>query len=195
MGHRLRARRRWAKPAAVPALVAEFRRASEHPCGYKWAVGAALACVADEGAWEDMVALVCDPRHGHARQMLVAAVGRMRRPRADDVLLALLSDGDAEVVEQAALALGRRNAPRAAGHLAALRAHEDRRVRAAAVRALAMIERARERMDPCADGLASREAPSGMERYATSGPARRPWGSAMAPPTTAWAGLATGTGA
>ena len=108
------------------------------------AIGDALSRVVDGSAWEDLVPLVCDPRHGDARQMLVAAVGQMRQPRADDVLLALLRNADAEIVAQALRALGRRRSVRARPDVAAFLAHQDRAVRHAALWALAWIDRARE---------------------------------------------------
>ncbi len=129
----------WARPVAAPALIEEFHRASDWPHGYKWAVGLALGGVADDSVWEDIVPLVCNPAHGHARQGVVMAFGRLRQPRAVDVLMALLGDRDAQIVEQALDALGRLHAERALARIDILTTHPDRWVRRAAARALARI--------------------------------------------------------
>ena len=45
---------------------------------FKWAIGAALWVVADDGVFEQVVELVQDKRHGKAREMLAVALGNMR---------------------------------------------------------------------------------------------------------------------
>ncbi len=136
----------WARPVAAPALIAEFRQAPPHdPDGYKWAVGYALSAVVDDTVFDDLVPLVCDGRHGHARQMIVGALGTLRHPRAVDVLVSLLADDDTDIVEQALGALGQLKAGKARPYIAPLLTHHDCYVRREAARALARIDRTRRR--------------------------------------------------
>jgi len=135
----------WAKPLAAPALIAEFCQAPHDPYGYKWAVGYALSEVADDSVFDDLVPLVCDTGHGHARQMIVDAFGALHHPRAVDVLITLLDEGDTEIVERALLALGRRKDTRARPRIAPFLDHHDRYVRGAAARALTKIDGPRRR--------------------------------------------------
>ena len=144
---------RWAKPVAAPALIAEFRQAPDDADGYKWAIGYALSDVIDDGVFEDLVPLVCDHRHGHARQKIVRAFGTLRDPRAVAVLIELLSDADAEIVEQALIALGQLRATRARARIVSLLTHEDRWVRRAAQRALARIDQTVERASRMPAGM------------------------------------------
>ena len=137
----------WAKPLAAPALITEFRQAPHDPYGYKWAVGYALSEVADDSVFDDLVPLVCDKGHGHARQMIVDAFGALRHPRAVDVLMTLLDEEDTEIVEHALLALGRRKATRARPRIEPFLDHPDRYVRGAAARALTKIDGPRRRAE------------------------------------------------
>jgi HEAT repeat protein len=74
--------------------------------------------------------------------MLMIALGRMRDPRATDVLIALLDDRD--VGGHALLPLGRRRARQARAKIARFLDHEQASVRRDAKRALAMIDAATE---------------------------------------------------
>jgi len=155
----------WARPAAAPALIEEFHRAGDWPHGYKWAVGQALGDVADDSVWEGLVPLVCNPQHGHARQGVVMAFGRLRQPRAVDVMMALLGDRDAQIVEQALDALGRLQAGRALPRIEILTTHPDRWVRRAAARALVRINRTTR--SSCPPGPSACRATTSRERRRT----------------------------
>jgi len=146
-------------------LIEEFYRAGDWPHGYKWAVGQALGDVADDSVWEDLVPLVCNPAHGHARQRVVMAFGRLRQPRAVDVLMALLDDRDTQIVEQALDALGRLQAGRALPRIETLTTHPDRWVRRAAARALARIDRTTR--SSCPPSMSARRATTRRERRRT----------------------------
>ena len=84
----------WAKPRAALPLIAEFLTASQKDSGLKWAIGNALAVVADQSLFEQLCELVRDRRHGTARQMIVLALGKIKNPRAIDALIELLDDDD-----------------------------------------------------------------------------------------------------
>ncbi len=103
----------WAKPVAAQPMIAEFRKLSEAAdptgTGLKWAIGNALAVVADDSAFDELADLVRDRCYGPARQMIVLGLGKSRRPEAVDLLLGLLDAPDVEghVVK----ALGKLKAP------------------------------------------------------------------------------------
>ncbi len=96
----------WAKPIAAPVLIKEFRKLRNFEFqGLKWAIGNALAVVADDTVFTDIVDLVSDRRYGRSREMLVVALGNMKDLRSQHILINLLEDD--EVVGYAIMALGR----------------------------------------------------------------------------------------
>jgi len=88
----------WAKPAATPALIEEFRNPPPDSNGsYRWAVGNALWAIADDTFFDEIVELVTDRKYGRARQMPVMWLGKSKNPKAVDVLIGLLGDEDVTV--------------------------------------------------------------------------------------------------
>jgi hypothetical protein len=81
-----------ATPLALEPLVAEFRRADDH--GLKWAIGNALATLADDSIAEELVELAQDRRHGRSRELLMDALARTKDERALDTLVELVDDDD-----------------------------------------------------------------------------------------------------
>jgi hypothetical protein len=135
---------RWAKSAA-PALVAEFRRVPPEPStvggglpGPRWAVGSALAEVADDAVFDEVADIARDTRYGRDREMVVVALGNMRRPAAVDVLLDLLNDE--QVAGHAVMALGKLRAGRARPAIERLLDHPTSWIRQEAKKALKRIE-------------------------------------------------------
>lgn len=135
----------WARPAAAPLLIEEYRRAPDQPPGFKWAVGNALGVVADDSCFEEIAELARDTRHGKARDRLLAALGTIRRPEAIEVLIELLDDEDMAL--WAARVLGQKHVDRARAKIQELVDHAEPAVRAQATRSLAMIDRPRERRE------------------------------------------------
>ncbi len=134
---------RWARPTAAGALVEEFRRAHDPTgSGLRWAIGNALEVVADESVFEDLVEFVRDKRYGPTREMVAMALGRMKDPRAVDVLIEAL--GDEEIAGHAIAGLARLKAERAAPHIEPFLHHPNARIRREAKGALARIAKARE---------------------------------------------------
>ncbi len=131
---------RWARPAA-PLLVLEFRRASDR--SLRWAIGNALSVIADDEVFDDLVKLARDRSHGRSREMIAVALGRMKDPRAADVLVGLLED--AEIAGHAVVGLGKLADPSTRPVLEAFLTHRETWVRKAALRAIARIDKARER--------------------------------------------------
>ena len=81
-----------ATPLALEPLVAEFRRADDH--GLKWAIGNALATLADDSIADELVELAQDRRHGSSREMLMDALARTKDQRALGALVELVDDDD-----------------------------------------------------------------------------------------------------
>lgn len=131
----------WAKPDAATALVREFRNLppGEAP-GLQWAIGNALAVVADDSVASDLEDMIRDARYGKAREMLVVALGNMKEPRAQETLLQLLSD-DA-LAGYAIMSLGKLRARKAAPMIKRFENHPQAWIRREAKKALAKIERA-----------------------------------------------------
>jgi hypothetical protein len=128
----------WAKPYAVKALIAEFRKTPDSANrGLKWAIGNALEVLAGDEIFEDLVKLVQDKRHGIARQMLVMALGKMKNPNAVDVLIGLLGDDD--VVGHTLSSLKKLNAKRAYTHIIRLTNHPNSWVRKVAKQTLVRL--------------------------------------------------------
>jgi hypothetical protein len=125
----------WAKPAAGPALIDEFKKAEDS--GIQWAIANGLEVVADDSLFEELVELVQDKRYGKAREMLAVALGNMKDPRAIGVLMGLLDDED--VIGHAVIGLGRLRAPAARQRLEALTSYPKDWVQEEAKKALAAL--------------------------------------------------------
>lgn len=130
----------WAKPVAGHALVAEFHRMeNESNTGIKWAIANALSVVADDSVFTEIVNLVGETRHGPARVMLALALGNMKDPCAQDVLIGLLEDE--LVAGQAIVALGKLKSQKAYPFIERFLAHPKAWIRKEAKKALARIEK------------------------------------------------------
>jgi len=130
--------RGWAQP-----LVEQFSRfdASEpfdEGFQYKWAVGNALAVVADDSVYDELVQLIGDPSHGRTREMLVVGLANMKTHDPDPLLIDLLDDSG--LAAFAAIALGKRRTAGAAGKLRELVEHGEGRNRIEARKALRKVE-------------------------------------------------------
>ncbi|MBI2912545.1 MAG: HEAT repeat domain-containing protein [Chloroflexi bacterium] len=143
---------RMARPIAARPLIEEFRRApiSDEPriLHYKWAIGQALAVVADDSVFNDIAELLRERRHRWSRDMLCIALGRMKNPAATDVLLDVLTEDEGQLQREAAVlmsavrALGNRKASKAKAHIERFLTHAEPLVRKEAERSLAKIEKA-----------------------------------------------------
>jgi len=130
----------WAKPIATIPLINEFRNApSSENTGLKWAVGNALEVLANDDVFDDIVELVTNRQHGIARQMPVMALGKMKNPRAADILIGLLDDDD--VVAHALAALKKLKAKQAIPYIEKLINHPRALVRKEANLALKKLNK------------------------------------------------------
>ena len=78
---------------AARVLVGEFPRSSDDD-STRWAIGNALATLADASVADDVIRLLRDRRYGAARQMLCDALKRTGDPRAPAVLVELIDDDE-----------------------------------------------------------------------------------------------------
>ncbi|MCW5718772.1 MAG: HEAT repeat domain-containing protein [Bauldia sp.] len=126
----------WAAPTALPVLVAEFRR-YDQPDWVRWAIANALEVTADDSVFDDIVDLLLESRFGRSREMLAVALGNMRTPRAQDVLIRLLDDE--QLAGFAVMGLGKLRAKAAAPFLGHLLQHPVGWIRDEARKALELI--------------------------------------------------------
>ncbi len=99
---------KWARPVAARPLIEEYLKAPMDETDIKWAIGNALSVVADDGVFDDVVAIARDRKHGRTREMFALALGNMKDPRTVAVLVELL---DNEEVAGHALVALRKLAP------------------------------------------------------------------------------------
>ena len=83
-----------ATPDALKPLVSEFRKADDDEWALKWAIGNALATLADASILDDLIELASDRRHGRSRKMLMDALARTKDERALDLLVELVDDDE-----------------------------------------------------------------------------------------------------
>ncbi|MDZ8171639.1 HEAT repeat domain-containing protein [Microbacterium xanthum] len=85
----------WARPAATPVLIDEFRHAEDATgLGLRWTVGNALEVVWDDAFYDELVELASDTSFGRAREMIVLGLTRSKNAAADAVLVELMDDSD-----------------------------------------------------------------------------------------------------
>jgi HEAT repeat protein len=101
---------REARPVAAPLLIAQMRRyRGDGASSTAWAIGNALATVADDSVYDDVKSLALDPELGRSREMLAEALQRMKTPDATRTLIRMLEDRD--VAGHAVSALSKRDDP------------------------------------------------------------------------------------
>lgn len=137
---------KWAKPDAAPLLVREFRRVEDPSgSGIRWAIGNALAVVADDAVFDELMEIVQDQSYGIARQMVAVALGNMKDSRAVDVLVSLLDDD--VVTGHAIMGLGRLKAKRARSSIERYLNHPKPWIRKEAKKAIEKIDKDSGRVD------------------------------------------------
>jgi post-segregation antitoxin (ccd killing protein) len=124
---------------AVRLLLDEFKNSKDE--SYKWAVANSLSIIASREVLQELIAIMADRTHGHARQMIADALGRIRDKAAVKVLIESLDDDD--VASHAVDALGMIGDPAAIEPIRRLLNHDRAWIRKAAKTALAHIEKRR----------------------------------------------------
>jgi len=129
----------WAKPRAASLLIHEFKKAdNSEELSLKWAIGNALAVVADDSVFSEIVELVRDRQHGRAREMLAVSLGNMSNPGAVDVLIELLDNND--LVGHVLMGLSKLKAEKARAKIETFLTHPTAWVRSTAKKALYRID-------------------------------------------------------
>jgi hypothetical protein len=127
----------------IGALVSQFRSISsdDRPKQLlKWAIANTLSVIARDEQWEEISGLCQEKHHGKALEMVVLALGNMRKnPRAVQVLIDLL--GDDAYAGHATVALGKLKAVEAEESLERMLHHRKPWVREEAKRALRAIRK------------------------------------------------------
>jgi hypothetical protein len=124
----------WARPQAIEPLVREFEQSDDELL--RWVIGNALEVIADDKVLDDLERIVRDSRYGKSREMVVIALGNMkkRRDEALSLLTELLEDDD--LVQHALLGLEKLRDPRAIAAVEPLLEHDDRWIRTCAKKTL-----------------------------------------------------------
>jgi hypothetical protein len=132
----------WARPMAASPLIHEFVNApADSELGLRWTIANALTVVADDSVFEDVVALLRNPKYGRAREMLALALANMKTPRAADVLVESLQDP--VLAGHAVKALGKLKSRKAESAIRPFTTHPKAWIRAEAKKALASLRKAK----------------------------------------------------
>jgi HEAT repeat protein len=124
----------WARPQAIEPLVREFEQSDDEVL--RWAIGNALEAIADDRVLDDLERIVRDSCYGKSREMVVVALGNMKKRRDDGLrLLTELLDDD-DLVQHALLGLEKLGDPRAIPAVERLLEHDDRWIRTCAKKTL-----------------------------------------------------------
>lgn len=127
----------WAAPEATRTLLEEFHSRATREDRLGWVIGNALEVIADDSVFEEVVAIATDKHYGRSREMVVAALGNMKNPKAKEILIELLDDE--EVAGYAVMGLGKLKAKEAKDKIEPFLKHPQEWVRKEAKKALAKI--------------------------------------------------------
>ena len=133
----------WAKPAATRLMIEQFYREETSfasTAGLRWTVGNALEVIADDSVFEDLIKIVKNREFGRDREMVALALGKMKDPKAIDILIELLNDED--VVGHAIMAIGKLKAQKARPHIERFLNHRKTWIRNEAKKAIKRIDKA-----------------------------------------------------
>lgn len=129
----------WAAPDAIRPLLEEFRKTATLEDRIGWAIGNALEVIADDSVFDEVVTIATDGSYGRSREMIVAALGNMKDPKAKEILIELLDDD--EVAGYAIMGLGKLKAKDARGKIEPFLKYPQEWVRKEAKKALDKIDR------------------------------------------------------
>lgn len=121
-----------------PVLIAEYNRTPKDKMMLRWAIGNTLFTTITNKDVEDILTIVQDKENGMSRQMFVAALGKVKSERAEDVLIKLLDDD--EVASHALEALSRLKSKKATDKIITLVNHPKALIRKEAEKALRKIK-------------------------------------------------------
>ncbi|MDE3181942.1 MAG: HEAT repeat domain-containing protein [Bacteroidota bacterium] len=122
---------------ASPVLIAEYNRTSKDKTLLRWAIGNTIYTTITENDVDSILPIVQDKTNGMSRQMFVAALGKVKSEKTENVLIDLLDDE--EVAPQALEALGKMKSVKAKGRISVLSKHSNPLIRKEAEKALKKI--------------------------------------------------------
>lgn len=122
---------------ASPILVGEYNRTPKDKMALRWAIGNTIFITITENDVESILPIVQDKTNGISRQMFVAALGKVKSEKAEDVLINLLDDE--EVMPHALEALGRMKSKKAKDKISMLTSHPKALIRKEAQKALKKV--------------------------------------------------------
>lgn len=119
---------------ASPVLIAEYNRTPKDKMLLRWAIGNTIYTTITEDDVESILPIIQDKTNGTSRQMFVAALGKIKSEKVEDVLISLLDDE--EVTPHALEALGRLKSKKAKEKISMLTNHPKALIRKEALKAL-----------------------------------------------------------
>jgi len=122
---------------ASPVLLEEYRKAPKDKTALRWAIGNTIFTTITEGDVESILPIVQDKDNGMSRQMFVAALGKVKSEKAENILIKLLDDE--EVTPHALEALGRLKSKKAKEKITTLTSHPKALIRKEAQKALKKV--------------------------------------------------------
>lgn len=122
---------------ASPILIAEYNRTPKDKTLLRWAIGNTIYTTITENDVESILSIVQEKTNGMSRQMFVAALGKVKSEKAENVLINLLDDE--EVTLHALEALGRMKSSKAKEKIAMLTNHPKALIRKEALKALKKV--------------------------------------------------------
>lgn len=118
-------------------LIVEYHRTPKEKTALRWAIGNTIYTTITEDDVESILPIVLDKTNGISRQMFVAALGKVKSEKAEDVLVDLLDDE--EVTPHALEALGRMKSKKAREKIIMLTNHPKALIKKEALKALKKI--------------------------------------------------------
>lgn len=122
---------------ASPVLIAEYNRMPKDKMSLRWAIGNTIYTTITKDDVDSILSIVQDKTNGMSRQMFVAALGKVKSERAENVLINLLDDE--EVTPHALEALGKMKSKKAKDKILMLTTHPKTLIRKEALKALKKI--------------------------------------------------------
>lgn len=122
---------------ASPILIAEYNRVPKDKMLLRWAIGNTIYTTITKDDVESILPIVQNKTNGISRQMFVAALGKVKIEKVENVLINLLDDDD--VIVHALEALGRMKSKKAKDKISALTNHPKALIRKEALKALKKV--------------------------------------------------------
>jgi HEAT repeat protein len=119
---------------ASPVLIAEYYKVPRDKMMLRWAIGNTIHTTITDDDIESVLSIVQDKENGMSRQMFVAALGKVKSEKVEDVLINLLDDE--EVTPHALEALSRMKSKKAKDKIATLINHSKPLIKKEAQKAL-----------------------------------------------------------